>query len=171
MSRLRFLLPLLLILPGAVFPRNADVDHIRTWLDRYIGAWKGEVVVEDAEGTELRRFPVAAEYWRQGESVRALTAFEIEGAMTFVEARNHIKNGLLFAEVTQADKTVVYRGYLGPGELLWVPYDAELSTERRMKEWFSEEGGKEILHVEGLERLSSEKGKAVVRLRARMERR
>lgn len=147
------------------------MDRIRAWLESYIGAWKGEVVVEDADGTELRRFPVAAEYWREGEGVRALTAFEIDGRMTFVEARNYTRNGLLFADVTQGGETVVYRGYLGPEELLWVPYDAELSTERRMKEWFAEEDGKEILHVEGLERLTSEKGKAVVRLRARMERR
>jgi len=171
MNFLRLLLPVLLFFPASVFSDDADMDRIRAWLDGYIGAWKGEVVVEAADGTELRKFPVAAEYWRQGESVRALTAFEIDGRMTFVEARNYIKNGLLFAEVSQADKTVVYRGYLGPVELLWVPYDAELSTERRMKEWFTEEDGKEVLYVEGLERLTSEKGKAVVRLRARMERR
>lgn len=171
MNRSRRLLLFLLLFPATVFSEIADVDRIRAWLDGYIGSWKGEVVVEDADGAVLRKIPAAAEYWRDGEGVRALTAFEIDGRMTFVEARNYIKNGLLFADVTQAGKTLVYRGYLGPVELLWVPYDAELSTERRMKEWFTEEDGKEILYVEGLERLTSEKGQAVVRLRARMERR
>lgn len=166
----RFLVLLLPLLVGSLSART-DPAELERWLERYLGSWEGEVVVESSDGRELRRFPVAAEYWRDGGAVLALTAFEINGEMTFVTGRNFLRNGLLFADVTQAGKTVTYRGYLRGEELYWIPYDAELNTERRMKEWFSEQDGEEVLHVEGIERLRKPgKGQAKVLLRAKMKR-
>jgi|GEM_PF-5987942 len=146
-------------------------SETKEWLDRYLGSWGGEVSVETATGDVIRTFSVAAEYWKSDGELRALTAFEINDKMSFVEARNYFRNKLLFAEVTQGEATVVYRGYLRDQELYWIPYDAELNTERRMKEWFVKEEGVDVLYIEGVELLRSSKGVASVTLRARMIRR
>ncbi len=172
MFRIAHILPLGVFLGlGAATLVGARVDpgQIQSWLDHYLGSWKGELRIETADGREITRMPVAAEYWRSGKDVFALTAFEMEDGMTFVKARMFLRNGLLFSEVTQEEMTVLYRGYLRGEEMFWIPYDAELNTERRMKEWFSEEDGGTILVIEGLERLRSDKGQAHVRLEARLK--
>lgn len=161
------LLAVALVPPAAA--RTSPQD-LAGWLERYLGSWRGEVVVEDSGGREITRFPAAAEYWRSGGEIRALTAFELGEGMTFVEARTYLRNGLLYSRVTQAGNEVLYRGFLRGDELFWIPFDAELNTERRMKEWFSEEEGKTVLHVEGVERLRSEEGQAKVFLKARLVR-
>ncbi|MGE9291497.1 MAG: hypothetical protein ACQKBT_10935 [Puniceicoccales bacterium] len=149
---------------------STDEAEVRAYLDRYQGAWNGEVSVENTNGDILRTFPLAAEYWKSGDRLKGLTAFEVEGKMTFIESENYFRHGLLYADVTQGGKTITYRGYLREGRLFWMPYDAELNTERRMKEWFVEENGQEILYVEGEELLRSDKGTAKVILRGRMSR-
>ncbi|MEM0966447.1 MAG: hypothetical protein AAGJ81_09895 [Verrucomicrobiota bacterium] len=151
--------------------RLASREEITERLEQYLGSWTGEVTVQTIDGEVMRKFPVAAEYWKVGESIRALTAFEVDGEMTFVEARNYLRNGLLFADVTQAGEKVIYRGTLKPDQIIWIPYDAELNTERRMREWFSEEAdGTEVLNVEGVELLRSMKGIVPLILRAAMKR-
>lgn len=147
-----------------------DPETVREHLHLYLGSWKGEISVETEDGKVLRTIPVAAEYWQAGERVKGLTAFDFEGKMTFVESVNYFRNRLLFADVEQDGKSLTYRGFLRGEEIVWVPYDAELNTERRMREWFGEEEGVRVLNVEGVELIRSEKGTAQVFLRAKMMR-
>ena len=149
----------------AAGPTEKDV---REYLDQYLGAWRGEVSVENSSGEVIRTFPLAAEYWKSGDVLKGLTAFEVGGEMTFIESENYFRNGLLFADVTQQGETVTYRGYLREESLDWVPYDVDLNTERLMKEWFSEENGETILRVVGEELLHSDKGTGKVILKAKM---
>jgi len=151
-------------------PASPQVEPWREYLERYVGSWKGEMTIESSEGEILQRFPVAAEYWKDGSGIKGLTAFEIDGKMSFAESRNFLRNRLLFAEVTQGGQTVTYRGYEEEGGVVWIPYDAALNTERRMREWFARENGEEVLHVEGQEILRSEKGSARLILKARLTR-
>lgn len=120
------------------------------------------MILEDQTGTVLKRFPTAAEYWRSGDRIRALTAFDLESGMAVTESESYIRNKLLFSEVTQDGKKTLYRGYLRDDELFWIPYDAALVTERKMKEWFSEDEGEPVLHMKGVELLRSEGKKAAV---------
>jgi len=148
---------------------KASPEEIKEWLGQYPGSWKGEVRIEDANGKELKVIPTAAEYWWSGEKLRALTAFELEQGTTFVEAVSYIRNKLLYSEVTQNEEKVLYRGFLNKDALFWIPFDAELVSDRRMKEWFSEENGKPRLHIKGIELLRSGEKKAKVYLNAVLE--
>tara|TARA_R100000027_G_scaffold63770_1_gene56744 strand:+ start:22133 stop:22648 length:516 start_codon:yes stop_codon:yes gene_type:complete len=170
MLRFIFLLSLLSFAAGGSANASSDKKaEAQAYLDRYVGTWKGELSIESS-GKILRTLPLAAEYWKSGDAVKGLTAFEVDGEMTFVESSNYFRNGLLFADVTQKGETVTYRGFLKENRLVWIPYDAELNTERQMKERFVEEDGEEILYVDGVELLRSNGGTAKILLRARMVR-
>ena len=169
MGRLFYWLILAPVLAFGNPTSSASPEEIEAWMDQYLGSWRGEVRIRGGDGKELKRIPTAAEYWRSGRKLRALTAFELEDGMTFVESVSYIRNKLLFSEVTQNGKEVLYRGYLRDDSLLWVPYDAKLVTERRMKEWFTEEEGRRQLHIRGIELLRSGDKKAKVYLNAVLE--
>jgi len=158
----------LLIFFGASISARTPVNEIETFLDQYVGSWEGRMTIETNDGELIKTIPVAAEYWRSGSSIKGHTAFEIDGSIRFAQSRNYIRNRLLYADVSQDGETTTYRGYLEEGAVLWVPYDAELNSDRRIRESFVEEDGESRLVVEGRELLRSNKGVAKIRLRAEL---
>jgi len=145
-----------------------SVDDMKEYLGQYLGTWEGELSFETPSGETLKTLAVATEYWKSGEVTKGMTAFELVGEINFAKSKTYFRNNLLFSDVTQNGKTVTYRGFLRNGGIVWIPYDAELNTERRITERFAEEGGDAVLYVEGQELIRSMEGTGKVLLRARL---
>ncbi|MGB0370581.1 MAG: hypothetical protein ACPGN3_04465 [Opitutales bacterium] len=124
-------------------------------LDTFTGVWKGTLIISTGEGKIIRLISLNQNYWWEDHVLKGLATYGDEDRLEYAFSETSIENGTINAVIREGNKSKAMQATTTDKGLIWIPSDPSRIGIEQSTEYITHEDGKDVLVIEGFERVTN----------------